>query len=87
MSCDGDVFNVPAPGDVLPDVLVVVVTSRRTGHTTRRALFNLPSAVRAVERARARGDRAYMRLCQLVPAPALPVPRGLDQPEGEGTLW
>ncbi len=49
------------------------------GRSVRRHLyFNLPGAQRAVERARARGDRADMVLVQLVPVDA----RHLDDQDG-----
>lgn len=50
------------------DGVHVVVVRVDGEHYRRRVYLNLPSAQRAVERARARGRGAEIVLCQLVPA-------------------
>lgn len=50
------------------DGVHVVVVRVNGEHYRRRVYLNLPSAQRAVERARHRGQGAEIVLCQLVPA-------------------
>lgn len=49
--------------------VVRVVTTLRNGQTRVQHYTNLPAAIRATERADARGCAAVMSLCRVIPVP------------------
>lgn len=87
MSLAGDTSTVAKPGDILADLDAYSLTHPRAvapayvvfthdadgNHFRRHVYISLASALKAKDRAEARGRRFEVMLCELVPVPHKPV--------------